>query len=186
MRLHWQINHNNELFISASTCNKYQTEKISLFKCWNGVTEMLIKPWGHIWFHTFVCVVLDCVSGVLLRTYSVNWIHPNWILDMFLCPPAAAHQEEARWKLLRHQQHRNPHVCGCHHQGGEAAVQRDSHTQVKNLHCALPPDQHGVSPVACLVSHRSWNGLVWFPFPVYLYSYYEACCDRWFPVLLFV
>lgn len=47
-----------------------------------------------------------------------------------LPPPAAAHQEEARWKLLRHQQHCDPHVCGRHHPGGEAAVQRDPHTQV--------------------------------------------------------
>lgn len=126
---------------------------------------------------------------------GVNCIHLYWIFDMFLCPPAAAHQEEARWKLLRHQQHRNPHVCGCHHEGGEAAVQRDSHTQVKYLPRTLPPDQHGVSPEACLVAHRSCNGFIFLCIYIlivklvvtagFLYSHWFFCLLSWRSVDIF-
>lgn len=52
------------------------------------------------------------------------------------CGRAAAHQEAPRRELLRHQQHRDPHVCGRHHQGGEAAVQGDPDAQVD---AAAPP-----------------------------------------------
>lgn len=79
--------------------------------------------------------VSEPVESLLFADFCVK----SRLFTLLLCSPAAANQEEARWKLLRHQQHSNPHVCGCHHPRGEASVQRDSHAQVNRyLHGKIP------------------------------------------------
>lgn len=75
-----------------------------------------------------------CSTPVRVRSSARLGFHPlrdKRVQNVFICPPAAANQTPARRELLRHQQHRHPHVCRRHHPGGEAAVQRDPHAQVR-------------------------------------------------------
>lgn len=87
-----------------------------------------------------------------LKRRSNCFISGFWIFIPPFSPLAAANQEEAWRELLRHQQHRDPHVCGCHHQGGEAAIQRDSHTQVG----ANPPPWSAPSTCCFIRTKLSW------------------------------